>query len=164
MAGNVPWSVKGIDADTRETAKMAARRAGMTVGQWISRTIRAAAAEQLNGEALAANGGADPANGAQSGGSGAGRPAAPTAQALFETLRKLTDRLEKAEMLTAATIVPLTEQIESLARRVDESRSETAVSTAPVERAVTKLTERLERIEDVVRPDRRERRWRLFGD
>ena len=38
-----PWSVKGIDEETREIARAAARAAGVPVGQWIDQTIRRAA-------------------------------------------------------------------------------------------------------------------------
>lgn len=43
MAGASPWSVKGITAEERELAKQAARRAGVPIGQWLSRQIRDAA-------------------------------------------------------------------------------------------------------------------------
>ncbi|MEX6633464.1 hypothetical protein [Hyphococcus lacteus] len=39
MKSNAPWSVKGIERDARETAKEAARREGMTVGEWLNRRI-----------------------------------------------------------------------------------------------------------------------------
>ncbi|MEZ5894342.1 MAG: tetratricopeptide repeat protein [Parvularculaceae bacterium] len=39
MKSNVPWSVKGIERDARETAKEAARREGMTVGEWLNQII-----------------------------------------------------------------------------------------------------------------------------
>ncbi|MEZ5896779.1 MAG: hypothetical protein R3C40_05955 [Parvularculaceae bacterium] len=39
MKSNAPWSVKGIERDARETAKEAARREGMTVGEWLNQTI-----------------------------------------------------------------------------------------------------------------------------
>ena len=39
MKPNVPWSVKGIDPEAREAAKMAARRAGMTLGEWLNSLI-----------------------------------------------------------------------------------------------------------------------------
>ncbi|MFN0023292.1 MAG: hypothetical protein ACKVS5_05265, partial [Parvularculaceae bacterium] len=39
MKPNVPWSVKGIDKDARETAKAAAQREGLTVGEWLNQTI-----------------------------------------------------------------------------------------------------------------------------
>ncbi|MBL4617343.1 MAG: SEL1-like repeat protein [Robiginitomaculum sp.] len=36
MAGNGPWSVKGIDPKARAAAKEAAQRRGMTLGEWLS--------------------------------------------------------------------------------------------------------------------------------
>jgi localization factor PodJL len=39
MKPGIPWSVKGIDAETREAAKEAARRAGMTLGAWLNALI-----------------------------------------------------------------------------------------------------------------------------
>ncbi|MCR9175054.1 MAG: hypothetical protein NXI19_03515 [Alphaproteobacteria bacterium] len=43
MAGNSPWSVKGISPEERELAKLAARRAGVPIGRWLSEQIRSAA-------------------------------------------------------------------------------------------------------------------------
>ena len=40
MATSLPWSVKGIDPRTRDAAKLAARRAGMTLGEWLDSRIR----------------------------------------------------------------------------------------------------------------------------
>ncbi len=40
MKSGAPWSVKGIESTTRETAKMAARRAGMTLGEWLNQIIQ----------------------------------------------------------------------------------------------------------------------------
>jgi localization factor PodJL len=42
----VPWKVKGIDADARETAREAARRAGMSVGEWLNTVIIDSAVEE----------------------------------------------------------------------------------------------------------------------
>ena len=39
MKSTAPWSVKGIERDARETAKEAARKEGMTVGEWLNQTI-----------------------------------------------------------------------------------------------------------------------------
>lgn len=64
MATSLPWSVKGVDPRTRDAAKAAARRAGMTLGEWLDHKIRvessdsapeapaAAAPEQLDIAAL----------------------------------------------------------------------------------------------------------------
>lgn len=43
MANSLPWSVKGVDPRTRDAAKAAARRAGMTLGEWLDHKIRAEA-------------------------------------------------------------------------------------------------------------------------
>lgn len=51
MKSSAPWSVKGIERDARETAKEAARREGMTVGEWLCQVIYAASdPESSNGE------------------------------------------------------------------------------------------------------------------
>lgn len=41
MAVKSPWSVKGVSREDRDQAKSAARRAGLPVGVWLSRQIRA---------------------------------------------------------------------------------------------------------------------------
>ncbi len=39
MAKSTPWSVKGIDEDTRKVAREAARASGLTIGNWIDGAI-----------------------------------------------------------------------------------------------------------------------------
>ena len=39
MKFGVPWSVKGIRPEARETAKEAARRSGMPLGEWLNSVI-----------------------------------------------------------------------------------------------------------------------------
>jgi len=46
MKSNAPWSVKGIERDARETAKDAAKREGMTVGEWLNQMIYTAGAPE----------------------------------------------------------------------------------------------------------------------
>lgn len=53
MATSLPWSVKGVDPRTRDAAKAAARRAGMTLGEWLDSKIREEAGE--TGPAAAAD-------------------------------------------------------------------------------------------------------------
>ncbi|MEO6610244.1 MAG: peptidoglycan-binding protein [Aestuariivirga sp.] len=48
MKPGIPWSVKGIEPDAREAAKSAARRSGMTLGEWLN----AAIVEQADPEAV----------------------------------------------------------------------------------------------------------------
>ncbi|MEM6650431.1 MAG: hypothetical protein AAF603_09300, partial [Pseudomonadota bacterium] len=48
MKSNVPWSVKGIDPEARVVAKEAARKAGMTLGEWMTHMIHELGAEDQN--------------------------------------------------------------------------------------------------------------------
>lgn len=51
VKSNIPWSVKGIERDARETAKDAAKKEGMTVGEWLNKVIYTAGdPETSNGE------------------------------------------------------------------------------------------------------------------
>jgi localization factor PodJL len=46
MKLGVPWSVKGIRPEARETAREAARRSGMSLGQWLNTVILEQAADE----------------------------------------------------------------------------------------------------------------------
>ena len=39
MKPGIPWSVKGIEPEAREAAKLAARKAGLTLGEWLNSVI-----------------------------------------------------------------------------------------------------------------------------
>jgi hypothetical protein len=45
-----PWTIKAIATDTRDTAIAAARREGLTVGQWLERRVREWTAGEAAGE------------------------------------------------------------------------------------------------------------------
>jgi hypothetical protein len=59
MTAGAPWSVKGIDPKAREVAKELAARAGMTLGEWLNRSI-------LEGEAPQPSAGRGPVGHASS--------------------------------------------------------------------------------------------------
>ncbi len=48
MKFGVPWSVKGIRPEARETAREAARRSGMSLGEWLNTVILHQAAEDTS--------------------------------------------------------------------------------------------------------------------
>src|ERR1700694_2120134 len=56
MKFGVPWSVKGIRPEARETAKEAARRSGMSLGDWLNSVILQQAAENSAPPLSPANG------------------------------------------------------------------------------------------------------------
>lgn len=43
----VPWSVRGVEADTRRVIEKAAERAGKTIGQYVNEDVRSFAQGQL---------------------------------------------------------------------------------------------------------------------
>ena len=49
MAQQSPWSVKGVRPECRVAAKVAARRAGVTIGEWLNRAIMDAAKQSVQG-------------------------------------------------------------------------------------------------------------------
>ncbi|MEX2453565.1 MAG: hypothetical protein WD470_02610 [Rhodospirillaceae bacterium] len=161
-----PWSVKGVDPEAREAAKIAARKAGMTVGAWLTQMIRQSAADQLRRPKPQLDRSADYGDQMQTGpygqpygyGSqppppppGAAPPPAPTIQAIFDSIQRLAGRIEQAEQRTAETIAPIAEKVSELSEQIEQARS-AGTSTAPVERAMHKISERLERLEDNGRP------------
>lgn len=169
MAKVSPWSVKGVEPEAREAAKIAARRAGMTVGQWLNNTIRATAAQQLATPSRAPQS-ATSSDIAPYDGAGLSNSPTPPTDAIFENLLNLSNRLDRTESKTEAAVTPLADQVEQLSgqieqvtERVEQVKSQAAGSTAPVERAVQRLSERLEKIEASRKADQDNHRRSLFG-
>ena len=46
-AAPVPWSVRGVEADTRRVIEKAAERTGKTIGQYVNEDVRSFAQSQL---------------------------------------------------------------------------------------------------------------------
>jgi localization factor PodJL len=46
MKSAMPWNIKGIDEETREAAREAARNSGLSVSEWLNQTIAKRAAEE----------------------------------------------------------------------------------------------------------------------
>jgi hypothetical protein len=42
-----PWTIKSMSTEARDMAVIAARREGLTVGQWLERVIREAASDEV---------------------------------------------------------------------------------------------------------------------
>jgi localization factor PodJL len=153
---NVPWSVKGVEHEAREAAKLAARKAGLPLGVWLSQTIHAAAAQQLKSSsgptlyagsthpsASSSGGGEAPA------GSGIPRPPALTPEAVLESINRLAGRLAESEARTAEALAPIVEKVAKLSAQVEEGKGgPSRIDVDPLERAMMRMTERLDRIEE----------------
>ena len=53
MKPGIPWSIKGVEPELREVAKSAARRSGMTLGEWLNSAINEQAIPAEEGGAAA---------------------------------------------------------------------------------------------------------------
>lgn len=188
MASDIPWNVQGVEPEAQQAARMAARRQGVPLGQWLTHTILSAATRELKhadrraGGAVESNeeGVDDPnapdlvfrsqeAFGRKSAAdteavNGRSGPPALTPEAILESIQKLATRVEEAEARTTEAITPLVERIAGLDSQIGEIRQRTPIGTAPVERAMMRLTERLEKLEGARKPQTRQGlAGRLFG-
>jgi localization factor PodJL len=149
---NVPWSVKGVEHEAREAAKLAARKAGLPLGVWLSQTIHAAAAQQLkssSGPTVYTGTAYAPPNGDAPAGSSIPRPPALTPEAVLESINRLAGRIAESEARTAEALAPIVEKVAKLSAQVEEGKGAgSRIDVDPLERAMMRMTERLDRIEE----------------
>lgn len=128
MKSNAPWSVKGIERDARETAKEAARREGMTVGEWLSQIIYSAGDPDTD---------QPPSRGAIEG---------LQAQDLVAAIEHLSRRVTSAETKSASAVDELARTFGGVVERVqrlERVRSSEVGGTG----ASAELVERIEALE-----------------
>ena len=99
-----PWSVKGVERSTRETARQAAQAAGMTVGAWIERAIREHQTFL-------------PPPGQPTDFSGLGEVVAATQRAEVRSLEAGVDRVDSR---TNEMVIPVALKVQELAHRLVE--------------------------------------------
>ncbi len=149
MSSGGPWSVKGIDPRARARAKTAARREGMTLGEWLNRVILDD--NELAGahwdDALEAYPGFD------------GAPSANDAddRLIRAMINRLSERIENAEQASARTLSELDKAISQLASNVVKSgqkQSEKLTASdrqlTDVQRSQVELAKRLKSLEGQV--------------
>ncbi len=129
MANSLPWSVKGVDPRTRDAAKAAARRAGMTLGEWLDHKIRDESEE------------AQPAMAAT----------APPEQLDIAALSERLARLSQTQTETAArapTPQPSRNEIDVLLRQAAATEKLTRETSARTAGALDSITRWIEKTED----------------
>lgn len=127
MATSLPWSVKGVDPRTRDAAKAAARRAGMTLGEWLDHKIRD---ESDEGPAPSA-------------------PEQLDIAALSERLARLSQgRTDTAPRQAPPTPTPSREAIDSLVGQAAALESMTREANARTAGALDSITRWIEKTED----------------
>jgi localization factor PodJL len=146
MPSGAPWSVKGIDPRARAIAKTAARREGMTLGEWLNRVIlddgpETGASdweERLSGYPGFGGGGDDGDDG----------------DALRAVIARLTSRLETAEQRSTLALTGVDQSVLALSRRLEALEESRDADEGEVEEALARtrarheeLLERLRRLE-----------------
>lgn len=148
MAEKRPWSVKGIDPETRAAAKTAARRAGLTLGVWLSQAITGQATRDLKRDSLDASGSvAESQDMRGNQGSGDVHRAAAGLQSVLDAVRRLGDRLDASDERTNASDTALARRLDAVAKQVSSLRNRSAESITLIEQALISLNERLRKLE-----------------
>ncbi len=102
-AARMPWSVKGIEPEIRQLAKIAARRRGMTIGGWLTEIIRAAAVDSPDAT-----------------GSAGTTVDAESVEAVQTAMSELMSRVETLETRMDQTLTPLARAVVKIAERLDQ--------------------------------------------
>src|ERR1700741_590447 len=118
MRPDLPWNVAGIPPEAREAARAAARREGLSVGEWLTRRILRSFAdagdeEELNRDSWTAN----PMYRAQA---PSQEPPRPSRDASLET-DEMLDRVSRSSAETSDLYRRIEEQLRGVARRLESS-------------------------------------------
>jgi len=130
-----PWTVPGVPHEAREAARIAARRASLSLGGWLTQTIMGQASSELRG------GGRSPDPGA-----GAPLPTPVTVGKIMESIQGLAERIEDSERRAAKVLAPMGERILGIEQELEALRSASVPPTAHLERAIARLSERVEQL------------------
>ena len=143
MSSSGPWSVKGIDPRARARAKTAARREGVTLGEWINRVILEdsdpAKAEWDDAlEAFPGFGGARSLNEEDD-------------RLLRAMVNRLTERVESSEQRSARTLTGLDKAISQLADKITRTSERTSAELAATQDSLGKVRKSQEDLTDRIR-------------
>jgi len=116
MRAELPWNVAGIPPEAREAARAAARREGLSVGEWLTRRILRSFSD-LGDDAAPF--------GAPSFGAGAGAPmdswGLPQSAAARRDSEEMLARVSRSEAESTDSWRRIEEQLRGVARRLDSS-------------------------------------------
>jgi len=143
MSSSGPWSVKGIDPRARARAKSAARREGLTLGEWINRVI-------LDGS--------DPSNPewddaleAYPGFGGGSALSEEDDRLLRAMVNRLTERVESSEKMSARTLSGLDKAITQLADKITKTGERHSAEISSTQQSLDKLRKTQDTLGDRIR-------------
>jgi localization factor PodJL len=138
MASNAPWSVKGIDPKTRETAKEFARRSGMTLGEWLNQRILEEGGDMADSQAEPHH---DPVVQPRT---PTQKPAADTPPymafgASADVVSGLSQRLESIEQRSTLAVTGLDQSVRGVLARLEMAEQQQADSRSRFDARVRKI-------------------------
>ena len=105
MAAESSWSLRGVDPRARERARNAAKREGVTIGEWLNRQLLEDGEGDDDGGAL----------------SSAAREALASPEALADVLDRLSSRIEAAEHRSTLAITSIDQSILGVISRLQNA-------------------------------------------
>jgi localization factor PodJL len=128
MRPDLPWNVAGIPSEAREAARAAARREGLSIGEWLTRRILAGLSDMSEPQETRR----DEWSGYRSEDRSAGR----------RDSEEMLDRVSRSETESAGVYRRIEEQLRGVGRRLDaaersQSESNRVMSKAAVEMNIT---------------------------
>lgn len=113
MSGDALWSVKGIDPRARDAAREAARREGLSLGDWLNKVIL------VDGEESPRGGDHLPYRDPHGSGGFETRPS--DSKAALQSLDRLAERIETAEARSALAITGIDQSVYALVSRLENA-------------------------------------------
>jgi len=126
MRAELPWNVAGIPPEAREAARAAARREGLSVGEWLTRRIISELGEEAAGIA------------GTTGESGPGFPIPSAAER--RGTQDMLARLAEAEAEASHTYRRIEEQLRSVGNGLDNAERSQSESNRAMSRAASEIT------------------------
>lgn len=143
MSSNGPWSVKGIDPRARARAKSAARREGLTLGEWINRVILDSSDPS--------NPNWDDALEAFPGFGGSQALSEEDDRLLRAMVNRLTERVESSEKMSARTLNSLDKAITQLADKITKTGERQSAELANAQKTIERVRKNQAELNDRVR-------------
>src|SRR5581483_397380 len=133
MRAELPWNVAGIPPEAREAARAAARREGLSVGEWLTRRILRSFADA--GDPGDQARGYWPSSSADSAASNGNDDSAPTRRDSDAMLA----RVSRSENDSQDAFRRIEEQLRSLSRRLDATERSQAENNRAMSKAATEI-------------------------
>lgn len=151
MASGTPWSIKGIDPRARAIAKSAARKEGMTLGEWLNSVIledgEPAAERSKAWDKLAGF----PGFARPGGGGGDDDGPGDEDSELNNIVQRLSERLEAAEQRSALALTGVDHSVLNLARRLERIEDERDQHDSDVDETMVRTRAAQEELLDRIR-------------